>query len=279
MDSQRYKKILGLEEFQPKQKYVCFLPFIGEFGWYIQCFVKRIHGYNHFNKIVCTKPGHEALFPTASEFYYHWQDVNDNVKAGILSYNDQEELLKQNIIEHYQTDDIFFVLPDEASWEEKTSLSHHVFIPQAKTNNNLEVDVVLAPRKRFVDSHRNWKQENWQYVANLLNDGNIKMGICGAKDSSFELEHILHRSYDYIDVDSDIEMMSKAKLVIVQESGLQYLSFLCKRPTMCIDNYMKDLGSEEHRPKDIFFKDARHVWKNPHRLVDEIFEYLGHPLF
>ena len=44
-----------LEKYQPKTKWVCFLPWASEFGWYVMNHVKRVHGYNHPNKIACIK--------------------------------------------------------------------------------------------------------------------------------------------------------------------------------------------------------------------------------
>ena len=82
---QRYSKVLGLGEHQPKTEYVCFLPWWGEFGWYIMNHVKRVHGYNHSKKIVCIKFGHECLFPSAHDFYYDWPVVPDIKKAGVGS--------------------------------------------------------------------------------------------------------------------------------------------------------------------------------------------------
>src|ERR1700733_6603942 len=267
----RYNKVLGLNEFQPKTKYVCFLPFHGEFGWMIQTFVKRVHGYNHSNKIVCTKPGHECLFPSAQHFYHDWKDVEDNTKAGILA-NIDEEITKLKIIEHYQTDDIHFLSASEVSWEEKVSLSHHTFIPKSIHNNNLNIDIVICPRNRQMDAFRNWKQENWQTVINILVKHNITIGVCGAKETSFQLENVKYKSYDYMDVDSDVEMMSNCKLVVAQESGLAYLSYLCKRPTYIIDHYHNT--ADIHRDHSVYFAAVQGFWNDPPGLAEAILSFL-----
>ena len=275
INQERLKKVLGLEPYQTNNRYVCFLPFRGEFGWYLMTFVKRVQGYNHTNKIVCIKSGHEALFPTASNFFYDWKDCLDNEKAGIFT-NQDEELIKNKIINFMGTDDIHFVSSSETSWEEKDSLSNNTFIPKPCHNyiDNFVVDICLCPRKREVDAHRNWTKEKWQTVVNILNANNITTAICGTKDTSFNLENVKYKSYDYIDVDTDIKLMLNSKLVIVQESGLQYLSFLCERPTFCIDHYHKDYGADLHRNKNVAFKALTNVWENPNQLVVEIKHFL-----
>lgn len=274
IDQGRLNKILGKENYKPTNKYVCFLPFRGEFGWYIQTFVKRIHGYNHDNKIVCTKRGHECLFPTVSSFYYDWQDVNDNTKAGILT-NTDDDVVKAKIIEFVGSDDIYFITPSEMNWDEKESLANNTFIPQSIHKLGLKTDIVIAPRNRTIDAHRNWFKDSWQLVVNELTAKNITVSICGGKETSFQLDNILHRSFDHIDVDSDVELLNNAKLVIVQESGLQYLSFLCERPTFCIDHYLKDFGSDLHRNLNVPFKEVKYVWGEPLKLVEEIMNFLN----
>lgn len=267
----RQNMILGRQNYATSTKYACFLPFRGEFGWYIQTFVKRVQGYNHPNKIVCTKLGHECLFPTAQNFYYDWQDVKDGTKAGITT-NEDEDILKRKIIEIYGTDDITFLSPKQTSWEEKASLASCVFIPQSLHNLGLKTDIVIAPRNRTMDPHRNWKQENWQLVVDELVGRNYTVGVCGARETSFPLEKISHCSYHHIDVDSDVEMMNNAKLIICQESGLLYLSFLCCRPTFVIDHYLHD--SDQHRNLSIPFKTIPYTWGNPMTLVEETLRFL-----
>jgi hypothetical protein len=268
MDQEKLNKVLGLDEHKPQNKYVCFLPFRGEFGWYIQTFVKRIHGYNHHNKIVCTKRGHECLFPSAQRFYYDWQDADDTIKAGILS-NTDEDLLKKNIIDYMQTEDIFFLSPSETSWAEKESLANITFIPQSLHNLGLKTDVVIAPRNRMIDAHRNATQTSWQTLVNELVQQNISVGVCGAANSSFNLVNIKHKAYEHIDVDSDVELINNAKLIIVHESGMQYLSFLCERPTFCIDHYL-GASSDLHRKLSVPFKLLKNILNDPKKLTNEI---------
>jgi hypothetical protein len=252
--------------------YKCYLPWRGEFGWMIMCFVKKFHADPSPNKIICCKPGHECLYPTASGFFYDWQDVPDSQKAGVYEVTD-EELIKARVMEKYPNQAIEFVPLSEVGWHNKHDFAQHTFIPQSKHNLGLKVDVIITPRNRVIDAQRNWTKENWQLVVNGLCHNGISVGVCGSPDSSFDLQNIAFKSYNYIDVDSDVEMMNNAKLIVTQESGMQYLSFLCQRPTFCIDYYHADAG-ELHRNMNIKFSNPTYVWDNPALLVDDVISFL-----
>lgn len=253
-----------------------YLPFLGEFGWYIFCFVKKIHGETGVRKIVCCKKGHECLFPTATYFFYDWNDISDNIKAGIHPNFLHETELKDRILKHFnlKEEDVEWSSSSSSGWHDKHQYADNVFIPQPVHPQGLQADVVITPRFRKVDEHRNWKKENWQLVVDELSSMNISVAVCGSKDSSYHLQNVKFNSWDYIDIDSDIELMKNAKLVITQESGLQYLSFLCQKPTMCIDHYHKQHGADLHRPKHIPFKEIYYVWNDPKLLVKEIQSFL-----
>lgn len=229
---------------------------------------KKIHGDPSPNKIICCKKGHECLFPSATGFFYDWQDIADHMKAGIYEDFSHEEALKERLNNLFG--ECEFVSPSTSGWHDKLAYAEHTFIPKCNFPLGLNVDVVLTPRNRQIDAHRNWTPDNWQYVIDECNKKNIKVGICGAKESTFILTGAAHYSYDHIDVESDVEMMTNAKLVITQESGLQYLSFLCQRPTMCIDHYHRDHGADLHRPMHVPFKEIKYVWDRPEFLVQEI---------
>ena len=247
IESQRFKSVLGLEEFQPQTEFVCFLPWMGEFGWYIMNHVKRVHGYNHLKKIVCIKRGHECLFPTASEFYYNWKDViPDHKKAGVGKPKEKlEERIKEEILAQYG--DVTFLSPQDTSWAEKTSLAEYHFVPENKLNYGLKVDVVITPRKRKLDAQRNF--QHWQRLVNALIAKGLSVGACGHVNSSYtDIRGLKYRSWDYTDVDSDVEMIKKAKVVVSQESGLAYLTMLCEKPLFIIDIPHYDVANKHRRP-------------------------------
>ena len=247
----------------------CYLPWRGELGWMIMCFVKKFHADPSLDKIICCKPGHECLFPSASHFFYDWQDIPDSQKAGVAQVTD-EESIKEKVIAQF-TKDIEFIPLSEVGWHNKHSFAQHTFIPQPKNVLDFKVDVVITPRHRQIDVLRNWNCANWQVIINELAKRNITVGVCGTKDTSCQLQHVLHKSYDHIDIDSDVEMMNNAKIVVTQESGLQYLSFLCKRPTICVGHYHGDMGADLHRDTNVFFKNPS---ADPMLVVRDVLAYL-----
>lgn len=253
--------------------YKCYLPWRGEFGWMLNCFVKKFHADSSPNKIICCKPGHEALFPTASHFFYDWQDVPDNHKAGVYDVTDEDQIMEK-VKSNFQTEEIEFIHLSEVGWRNKHDFAKYTFIPKSihNHNRNMKVDVILCPRKRQIDAHRNWTQDKWQQVANELSNSGITVGVCGARETSFHLQNVGYKSYDYIDVDSDIELINNSKLVIAQDSGLLYLSFMCKRPAFCIDHY-QNLG-DLHRDPAVVFKALKDAWNNPMILVSEIKQFI-----
>jgi ADP-heptose:LPS heptosyltransferase len=125
-----------------------------------------------------------------------------------------------------------------------------------------------------VDAFRNWSYENWQKLVDELVANEISVSVCGTKETSWELQNITHNSYDYADVDTDIELMNSAKLVITQESGLQYLSFMCKRPTVCVGHYHKDHGADLYRDLEVPFKALNYVWEDPDKLIEEVLFFI-----
>jgi hypothetical protein len=257
-------------------KYRCYLPWRGEFGWMIMCFIKKFHADSSTNKIICCKRGHECLFPTAVKFFYDWRDIPDSQKAGVATVTDEGKIKKQ-IMKQLPDDTIDFIGLSEVGWHNKHDFAQYTFIPQSKGNLGLKADIVITPRKRTMDAHRNWTHENWQLVVDGLNDYGITTGVCGNSETSFHLKNVAYKSYEHIDIDSDVELMNNAKLVVTQESGMQYLSFLCQRPTFCIDHYHSDFGADLHRNPDIPFKEVKHVWNKPELLVEEILSFLKGP--
>jgi hypothetical protein len=222
-------------------------------------------------KIVCLKKGHECLFPNASLLYYDWDDLADEHKVGVVSTGD-EQILQAKIERQFSDKKIQFISPTVINWNNRHSFYGKTFKPQHHKNFNLKVDVAITPRKRKIDEYRNWDCSNWQLVVDTLVSQGLTVGVCGTKNTSCDLQNVLHKSYNYTDIDSDVEMMNSAKLVVTQESGLQYLSFMCERPTFCVGHYHGDLGADLYRNKSVPFKE---VPADPTILVDEILKYFG----
>jgi hypothetical protein len=226
--------------------------------------VKRAYAYNHNCKIVCIKHGHECLFPNASELYYEWQDISDELKAGII-HNKREDEIKTRIIAKYGNS-ITFLSPSDTSWDEKKTIAQYSFIPINKHNHNLNADIIIAPRSRTVDPKRNWQQRHWQFLIRHLNRLHFKVGVIGSRGTTYNLSGVSVNAYDYVDIDTDIELIHGAKLIITQESGMAYLTYMCKKPIIIIDRCHRIIA-DLHRDKKILFIDFPVAWKTPLKLV------------
>lgn len=238
---------------------VCFLPFCGEFGWYLFVHVKRIEEFCRKNPwietIACIKPGHECLFPDVDYFFYDWKDISDNQKIGI-NLVENEENLKQKINKHFSFKTITFNSPSEMNWEDKEKFAPYTFKPLSINPITPEkrADIVITPRYREVDVLRNIPKEYWQKVVDGLVANGLTVAACGSKEASYDLENVKFKSWEGIDIDDDVNCMNHAKIVLTQETGLAYLAYMCERPIAFIGNYMGDLGADLHRnPKIPFF--------------------------
>lgn len=257
--------MLGLGKYKVSSKTVCFLPFIGEFGWMIMCCAKRVHGFDHTNKVVCIKRGHECLFPTASHFFYDWQDTLPDAKKAGVAVEDNEDI-RRAISERFE--DVTFLSPTDTSWEEKQSLAHIHFVPEPIERKGLKTDVVLAPRNRALDPTRNWPPARWQIVVDGLKERGYTIGVIGAKSTSLVLRGVDVNAWDHTDVDSDVEMLRNARLVVGQESGMAYLAMLCEAPLLIIDHCHEHIANRHRRP-GVFFKVNRACFGDPLLTVNE----------
>lgn len=269
MPDERYERILGLGPHQPKTKWVCFLPWVSEFGWYIMNHVKRIHGYSHPNKIACIKQGHECLFPTVSKFWYQWaDDVKDSQKGGVVRYQHNAKLKRW--ITNELGKDITFIDPADTSWPEKTSLAHHTFIPKPRQEHDFDIDIVVTPRFRQIDTLRNYPT-GWQAITNRLVKAGLKVAVCGTEALSTKVRGAKYLSWNYTDVDTDVEMILKSKVVVSQESGLAYLTMMCKKPLIIVDTCIREVA-DKHRGPDVYFKNVEWAWNKQDILMKEIYK-------
>ena len=53
------------------------LPYYGEFGHFVNSFIRQVHYLHAPAKIVCCRPGEEVYFPSATGFHYDWSDPFD----------------------------------------------------------------------------------------------------------------------------------------------------------------------------------------------------------
>ena len=80
-------------------------------------------------------------FPTASKFYYDWDDIPDNQKAGTAVVTDEDEIM-QRVKNWLPNEQIEFIRLSEYGWHNKHDFAQHIFVPQSRNNLGLKADVV-----------------------------------------------------------------------------------------------------------------------------------------
>ena len=180
-----------------------------------------------------------------------------------MSKNPYKEDLKDVLLERYG-DDITFADPQDTSWAEKKSLAAFTFKPQPANNHNFDIDIAITPRCRQIDPVRNYKF--WQSIVDELSSRGYRVAACGTAEESFDLNGLAVRSWDYIDVDSDVEIFNTSRVVITQDTGLAYLAMLCERPIIMIGPYDPSIIILHH-PQDV---PIRHI--KPPEIVQKVVE-------
>ena len=208
------------------------LPWRSEFGTWIMNYVRFVNGFRHVahQLVVCCRKGDEALFPAATSFFYDWEQVPDAQKNTKLlkssvnaEYLDQlRERLQEQFYGHTIVDPVLKPRID-TDWD---------FTPTPKIRRGLYADVVIAPRYRTHGEHRNF--EHWSAVAEGLMDAGYTVAAVGAKETSVDIPNLSDYSWNHDNLDSAIELMQSAKLVVTTESGMGHLAVLAGAPLKVI---------------------------------------------
>ena len=265
-----------------------YLPWRNEFGTLISDFCRWINGQKSDHKIVCCKKGHEALFPSAKDFYYDWEDISDDWKRGMKTFRSkhQRQFLDQLTVKLKQEYPEANII--EHPVHRRTPIRKHCnFIPKPTKLFGISCDIVIAPRFRKYAAHRNY--DHWPAVAEGLIKAGYKLGAIGAKDLSLDIDGIDVKSWDHNDtkfgVNADIELIRSSKLVIATDSGLAHLSILCQAPTKIIygeegilpGNNRRRIGWMMHIHRGFAENHCEPIimgWDDPQKVVDETISFL-----
>lgn len=196
---------------------VVFLPFIGEFGNLIWTHIRIVHWHKSKEKIVCCKPGQEALFPSAYAFFTNWQDSTPDTMligsgGGIpQNWNSIEDRFKG-----YRCLTSGRLLPRQ----EVYLINRKERIKFSPKISGIYADVVIGIRKRQWGSHKNWN--HWQIVADGLSKKGISFAVIGDKATSFNLNgQICHTDGN---CDLAIELLKSCKLYVGTDTGSSHLA-------------------------------------------------------
>jgi hypothetical protein len=239
-----------------------YLPFRGEFGHKLMWHVPWI--YSEHAERVCCHEGEEALFPRAKSFHY------------VARLCDRERGDRTGSDETYIRGlERLFALsrrPMARQPNEKVMRGFERFIPTPHEARGIRSEIVLCPRAREVCPERNWS--HWRRLAGDLSD--LRLFAAGARESSVDLG--IESAWDFErDIDSTIEAMLSARLVVSTDAGLGHLAMLCGRPLLVICHkrtvYRWRYRAANHVSAPLRFLNL--AWDDPSKAVDSIREFLA----
>jgi hypothetical protein len=201
-----------------KDKPCLFLPFVGEFGHEIMSHIRLVHFHHAKEKVVCCRPGHEVLYPSATSFVTDWEDpIPDFRKVGTL----RNRVLRWPELRVRYPDHYAVKAGMLAPEQEVMIIEPGQRIPFQPKKRGLTADVVLGVRNRAFCPERNWK--HWQQLADAITAAGLTFAVIGRKDTSCELTGQTHHSGDY-DTDAAIELLQNCKLYVGTDSGTSHLA-------------------------------------------------------
>ena len=215
---------------------VCFLPWSGEFGWYLMVHVRRVHKHNADYKIVCCAPGEECLYPTANEFYHYTDFTPDCQKRHGKPISQQDAAEIKSYFKQRGDRGITYI---DAAFDRKGSQYRYEAVqvqPAPQTARNIKTDILVAPRLRAGLDEDRRNLGYWDDIVRALADKGHKVGLIGSKELSYDINiDGVVRSWDISDtVDCIVDMMYNTGMVISSNSGMAHLAILCQTVPLCV---------------------------------------------
>lgn len=196
-----------------------FMPFLGEVGWLVMWHMRLVNFSRASRKIVCCRRGQECLFPSASEFFYDWQDpLKDAERAGT------DRVVRQWPEIAAKFPGAVPVLAGGLSMDEELiPLRPGERIPVTPAvRRGLRVDVCIGTRRRKFLPAKNW--QHWPRVAEALRGAGLTFAVIGSRESSYALDGMAGMSDEMGGWDAAVELLSNCRLFIGTDSGGAHLA-------------------------------------------------------
>jgi len=205
-----------------------FLPFCGEFGHEIMHHVRLVHFHQAARKIVCCRPGHEVLYPSAWKFITDWKDpIPDRIRAGTI----RDRVLRWPEIERCCQGLRLIQAGGLSTQEELVCIHPERKIPFKPQPRLISVDVVIGVRNRQFCPEKNWP--HCQAVADRLTAAGYTFAVMGAKETSFDLAGQSFHTGDLdLSTDAAIELLQNCRLYIGSDSGGSHLAATVGAPML-----------------------------------------------
>ena len=267
--------VLKNELYDPDRPVLFVGPWVGEFGWEV-C---RWHGgvrklfrekYCDYYVIVAGDAGHHPFYEYAHEYWtlpsfvYKLKLTRETTrllpekKAGkvqeALRKIFANELLRLHARVEFLEPKRFFpkdqivtkLIPSQAAIDECDYLLK---------KNDIDEFVCIFPRKRSLNNQKNWSEENWLKLMNMIvNDFNYGIILMGREEDTALINEnkkwfiSTAQMQPERKLDVNIAFLNKAKISIGSESGGPFLSLLCGCPTLVMGgpDYQKRYEVEEN---------------------------------
>jgi hypothetical protein len=248
-----------------------FLPFIGEFGHEVMTHLRIVHFNKAEYKIVCCRPGNEALYPSADEFVTDWQDpVNDLERVGTMERYRADWYDLEARYPHAE------VVPAGNLDQEQAAAAINPAqpIPFRPRRRGLQADVLIGTRHRGFCPEKNW--QHYPQLAEALRRHGYTYAVIGRKPGSHDLEGQTLHTGD-MDTDAAIELLQSPALYIGTDSGTTHLAATCRTEMIVFG-----LHTRQHRnyiPRMQQVNDRitylPNVWDKPEEVIETVLARLN----
>lgn len=260
-------------------------PYIGELGWEIMCwqgYVRRMA--KRFKRvIVICRTGHEALY---QDFATNFFPYNPQGEETDMWKNRSEpahipwQVTKQ-VVETLCQGESTYVLPGDTYrarwWDSESWNQQQDFVPYYTCfgKRSWQVDVVLHVRHtaKCNTAFRNWPRQHAQQIADYYIKRGLRVACVGLTGSALTVDGAVDLRDQSIQ--SIIEMMSEAQILVGPQSGPAHLATLCGLPCVCWQTKLEHATRMKTRwnpfnvqvealpaPTDNYWKDRR-MWLPP----------------
>ena len=240
-------------------KPVIILPHYGDFGSFLIWHIRWADAIQAPQKTVCCQSGEEIFYPSATDFFYDWENpLGDSDRKGWRDWDNEDkarliELFSRspeykNYKEGFNIVDLFPVNePGKYSHailtrfgtdgsKDKTSFFAHPHSNSLRIKPKklvgLKCDVVLGPRKRIRSRFRNWP--HWHKIGEMLKADGLSFAVVGKEETTFKVKHADIYSWEYESPDSIIELLQSTKVFASMDTGTAHLAALVNSTPMVV---------------------------------------------
>jgi len=225
-------------------------PWVGELGWELFCWQGYIRTLSKEYKktIVVSKAGHEFLYKDfCDEFHVIDLPLDSKFDSWSCYGLDDNTILSKIIgIEYdvrFPSDNIGFSMNhDGTAYVFNNNYSNQTFIKYESDILQEKFDVIIHPRNRTVGGERNWSEDSWQKLVDLLlKDYSVAMI---GNHETFNIKNAI--DFRNIPMESTVSLISRSRLVVGPSSGPMHLASLCGTPHLVWSTQFNFLRYTKH---------------------------------